>query len=516
MKRRTREEQKLFQEWLDQCERIRRSSAPDKHETAKQKDARKAKLLKDPIAFFKYYFSHYCDSDFAWFHKKAARTISKKSGGFLIAEWPREHAKSVYFDVFVPMYLYAKGDLTGMVLCSANESKAKVLLGDIQAEFTANQRWIADYGELAQFGNWADGHFYTTDGYGFWALGRGQSPRGLRVGKNRPNYGVVDDIDDEILVRNQERVRNICNWITGALMGALGIKQSWIVICGNRIHKASVLAHLVGDVEPGDPKHKGRIHIKAYAIEDPKSRRKSSPEQGGVPAWPRFSLEQLQAKMEQMGYRASRREYFHEHHEEGHMFSADWIIWAKALPLDKYDSLIVYCDPSFKNTKKSDYKAICLIGRTGRYVDILRFWVRKASVSSMVQVFYDWYEELGTSARYYIEANMLQDLLLDEFVEEGERRGYQMPIRGDKRKKPAKELRIENMTPLFERALIRLNAAMQKDPDMQRFKDQLLGFPYDNDDAPDALEGGLFKLQKTARASRTSARTGRYRKRPER
>ena len=49
----------------------------------------------------------------------------------------------------------------------------------------------------------------------------------------------------------------------------------------------------------------------------------------------------------------------------------------------------------------------------------------------MVRWFYDLHERLpeGVICRYFIEANFLQDILLDEFATEGKLRGYQLPIR---------------------------------------------------------------------------------------
>ena len=74
--------------------------------------------------------------------------------------------------------------------------------------------------------------------------------------------------------------------------------------------------------------------------------------------------------------------------------------------------------------------------------------------------------------RYYMEANFMQDLLLDEFKKEGESRGYHIAITGDKRKKNDKFARIEGISPLFERG------------------------SKVHDDGPDALEGAIFLLNK--------------------
>jgi hypothetical protein len=71
-----------------------------------------------------------------------------------------------------------------------------------------------------------------------------------------------------------------------------------------------------------------------------------------------------------------------------------------------------------------------------------------------------------------------------------------LPIRGDDRKKPDKFGRIEAMSPLYERSVIRYNEAIKTTQDWRNFKDQLIGFPAAHDDGPDAQEGAIHKINK--------------------
>lgn len=91
-----------------------------------------------------------------------------------------------------------------MVVVGKSEENADRLLGDIQAEFEYNQRLIADFGQQKNDGGWQEGEFKTKSGVKFLACGRGQSPRGLRDREARPDYIVIDDIDDDQLCRNDE------------------------------------------------------------------------------------------------------------------------------------------------------------------------------------------------------------------------------------------------------------------------------------------------------------------------
>jgi predicted phage terminase large subunit-like protein len=265
----------------------------------------------------------------------------------------------------------------------------------------------------------------------------------------------------------------------------------------------------VGDIEHNDPKREGLTHIKVYAIEDKK--RQKAELHNGQPAWiERYTLKVFEDRFKTIGYRATRGEYFHEHIDEGLIFKNEWIVWKKTLPREKYDKIVVYCDPSFKDTKDSDYKATVVVGRSGKELHILRAWVRQTTITNMVKVLYDIYETFSDFAQYYIEANMLQDLFMDDIITEGEQRGYQLPIRADKQKKADKFTRIENLSPLFERDLVFFNEAERQNRDMQTLIQQLLSFPEGHDDAPDALQGAASFCQAAYRSAKFNPKMGTF------
>lgn len=506
-------EQRLMDKYKELVQRIQNQTESISVESEIQKKERIKRLLGDWEAFCKYYFARFFDSEFAWFHKDLIDKVVEDENFFGVGEFPREHAKSVIADVFIPMYLKAIGELTGVLLGSANADKAKSLLSDLQAELQGNQLYIADFGEQISYGDWSTGHFKTRDGIGYWAFGRGQSPRGAREAEKRPNYGVIDDIDDKVIVKSPERVADALDWITEDFYGALSIKKSRLLLIGNRIHKNSILANFVGDVNDNDPKREGLYHLKVYAIEDPKTHEKAG-ENNGTPAWKeRYTIKQLQTKMKRMGYRSSRREFFHEHIENGLVFKAEWVKWAKSLDKKDYDCIVTYTDPSFKSTKKSDYKAVVTVGKKGKRYHVLWAWVRQASISSMVVANHDCYDIYENFSSYWMEANMLQDLLMEDFDEEADKRDFVLPLRADKTKKPDKETRIENLTPIFERGFITFAEEYRDDHDMKMVVSQFLGFGGSaHDDAPDAVEGAITKLNKKTKKSKFKPRSGTYNK----
>jgi hypothetical protein len=101
-----------------------------------------------------------------------------------------------------------------------------------------------------------------------------------------------------------------------------------------------------------------------------------------------------------------------------------------------------------------------------------------------------------------MEANFMQDIILDEFATEGEIRGYQLPLMPDKRKKPDKLQRIEAVSPLWERGHVFYNEAERDSPDMQTGIEQTLALERGSrvhDDAPDADEGAIWVIQRNSR-----------------
>mgnify|MGYP000542485539 FL=1 len=494
-----RKEQDAYKDWLELCTRINSQTEPLPFETESIKQKRIERFKKDFGAFAKHYFPHYCDADFGWFHKKAAKLIDKDPDIFIVLEWAREHAKSVFADVMIPLWLYIKDEMSGLVLMSATKDAAAVLIGDLQAEFVSNQRFISDFGELASFGDWRDGYFALKTGEGFWAKGRNGSPRGIRKAAKRPNLMIVDDVDDDDIVHNVERVKKTVDKIKGAFYGALSIKQSRVIFAGNRIHTNAILAHIVGDVEIDDPKNEGITHIKVYAIEKGRNHAKAEiNEEGAVPSWKeRYTLEMFRKKMTKMGYRMSRREYYHEHIEFGIVFTEEDIHDRKCLPIDQYDAIVTYGDPSFTKNKKSDTKAWVTVGKKGRRLDILHAWVRLDSNRNYVIALYDIYEIFESFSRYAMEASFLQGMLLEqEFEAVAEERDMDVPLYKDKRNKPNKEVRIDNLQPLATSHTLGFNIDEKDNPSMKMLKSQFLGFGGGaKDDGPDATEGAIWLLQ---------------------
>lgn len=503
---------KSYAEWQEHCKRVQSLTDLSTlvNETPAQKNKRIRRLQKDYAAFCEYYFPHFLSLrdkttgevirtvHNAPFHNCAALKVKNTPNLKAVFKWPRGHAKSTHFDIFLPLWLMfqPKRLINVMVVVGKSEDSAIGLLSDLQAELEFNQRIIADFGEQKAIGNWQEGRFVTQSDVAFFARGRGQSPRGLRYKEARPDYIVIDDLDDDELCRNEKRVHDLTDWVKEALFGALDVGRGRFIMVGNLISKTSVLANIAAT--------KGVYVSEVKAVDS-----------DGHPVWKeKWTKEEAQEAAAFMGFRSWQKEMMHNPINDGTIFRHEWIRYKKMLPLEKYDALVCYTDPSFKSTTANDYKASRLWGKVGNELHLIDCYVRQDTVSGMVRWLYNLYEATRHRAviRFFMEANFMQDVILDEFTTEGNARGYQLPISADKRRKPDKLQRIEAVSPLWERGFVFYNEALKDSTDMQVGIDQTLALERGSrvhDDAPDADEGAIYILQQSTRRAALSPRFAR-------
>ena len=271
-----------------------------------------------------------------------------------------------------------------------------------------------------------------------------------------------------------------------ALFGSLDVGRGRFIMVGNLISKNSVLFNITKT--PG-------VFVSVIKAVD----------RNGEPVWRgKWTKEEAREYRDFVGYRAWEKEMMHNPIVDGTIFRSEWIRFKKMPKLSKYEMLVCYTDPSFKSTTSNDYKASRLWGKIGNELHLIDCYVRQDTVSGMVRWLYNLYESLpeGVAVRFFMEANFMQDIILDEFTTEGNIRGYQLPLLPDKRKKPEKIQRIEAISPLWERGFVFYNEALKDSPDMQVGIEQTLALERGSrvhDDAPDADEGAIWYLQRNTR-----------------
>jgi len=484
-----RKDDKLaLERYLDKLTHIQRSSRVNLHETASEKKERIERCKKDYAYMVSYYFPHYAECECADFHIQAANDIRNNKFHVGVEEWARAHAKSTHFTIMIPFWLWMNDDMNVMLLIGKSEEDAKTLLSDLQAEFEANPQIIADFGEQMGIGNWEEGNFVTKNGKAFFSLGRGQSPRGLRYRQHRPDYIVCDDIDDDQLVKNQKRVKEIVNWILEAVFNTMDNIRARFVLVNNRIGTNTILTNLI--------KRPGVKHRIVNAINSK-----------GEPSWKaKYTREFFEARRRAIGEYAFQKEFMNNPQIEGEIFKDEQIQWRPIPKLTKFDTIVGHWDVAYAGTETGDYNAVKVWGLLGNDFYHIKAFVRKCKMKAVLLWMIDYEKALPkkdgeptVKIHWRFESQFWNDALkmtLEEVVKET---GYPLSLIQCDRPVKNKFDRIVSLQPYYQNGKAYYNEAEKYNIDMQTGISQLKGIEpgyKSHDDGPDADEGAISYLSK--------------------
>jgi len=507
---------KLISDYDKHVAMIAQASEYDIFERPDEKLKRLKHLEDDYGRWFEFFLNMYAKCKCSWFQIWLANLIIRHKRIRALAAWFRSAAKSVHIDLGIPLYLHlVKHDLNFMLLIGETVPKANALLSAIQAQFEYNKRLINDYGKLFNHGDWSDGNFLTSDNVRYMAIGFNQNPRGAKEGAERPDYIVVDDVDSKKHVNNDLLMREAVDFITEDIWGCFDTDENAterFVFANNNFHKNSITNRLKDyftsviekqkeDQKAGQKKSANSIKYVISSLAAVKSLETFEPQ------WPeKASADYWREKFESMPYRSFMREYMNVHIQDGAIFKYEDIQYCEPLKLKEYDALCLYGDLSYKD--KGDYKALILVGRKGKEFHIILSYLRRKSRADAARWLYDQYEKYhlsGLNIRYYIEGLFAMDEFVSDFDNEGEKRGYYIPVVADKRSKADKFDRIESLSGHFERRNVFFN--LTNSTDQQTLIDQFLAFEKGsnaNDDGPDATHGAIAWLNNRSHQSKNT------------
>lgn len=481
-------------EWEEFVDNIRNSTPIDRSETQEQKAKRIKTLEADPEAWFKYYFPKYCFADPAPFHLKSTKKFLSATHLYQVRAWVRGLSKSTrrMFEIF---YLaFAKKFPVNMLLLSKSKDNAILLLRPYKANLECNQRLINDYGQQQGHGLWTETEFVTVGKKSFRAVGREQSPRGNKNEEVRPNIVLFDDIDDDELCRNTDRVDDVWNWIEQAVIPTVEISRTYYILFDNNIIDEDTCTTRA---------MKFANDSEVIPLED----------EAGNSTWPEKNtidiIERMKGNLSSTSY---EKEYKANAERQGKVFKE--MTWGVVPPLREFKFLVSYADPATSNKDKpalrtkanNSCKAVVLLGKKDLKYYIINCFVDNATNS----VFTDWLYQIekqatGTRAQFYsyIENNTLQDpfyqqVFLPLFYAKGKETGNMLNIIPDAREKPEKFIRIDGtLEPLNRLGLLIFNIAEKDNPHMKRLESQFKSVSPNSKtmDGPDAVEGGVKKIQ---------------------
>lgn len=460
-----------------------------------EKEKRVNRVLSGDYEFFATtYFSHYMIDGFgkstkpAPFHIETATKIFNADYEQFLASinWSRGFAKSVVNSLIVPIWLMVCRKVQNVVVISKTLADATTLLLTIQSELMHNEKLIEDFGPFRTTGTWSKFKFIVKDECMFSSLGREQSPRGLRFRSKRIDLLIVDDCDDDEIVRSRDRIKEAWKWLMSSVINSCSPNFRFLFI--ENLYAKNSLCQRFQKLP------KVYLSIVNALVKD---------ENGEwVSNWKEvYSTEWLLERKEVIGHSAWESEFMNNPTaSDGNIFKEEWIHYEE-FDIKSFgtDQVITYIDPSY--SEGGDYKAIITMGYKNNIFYVDDIFLTRCSIDDMYKYMYSLYEHyqnLNIQQTIFIESNFAQGLIISQIENISSEYNYELPIIYDKQQKINKSARIEGMSPYFQNNKVKFNKKLESKTDTTIFMEQLLGFEKTsslNDDGPDCLQSCIAKTQ---------------------
>ncbi|MFN3271188.1 MAG: hypothetical protein ACK40Y_01350 [Cloacibacterium caeni] len=473
-----------LERYLQKLEFARSAGSEFAFETKEQRAAAIEACKNDPRKMVERYFPHYADAPCADFQIEWAWMVAKNKRFRGFAQWGRALAKSVWNNIFIPFWIWLREGHCYFVLIGNSNDKANQLLEDIRAEFEANPRILADFGEQKVLGSWEDGFFQTKGNFIAQALGMGQSVRGLRVKNKRPSLINCDDLETKDINANPKRQIKMVNWIVRDLIPTMDGEVKRFTYSNNRFAPIMIQTRLQ-ELYP-----KWKVHqVNAY---DPVTY---------VPTWTgKYDNMYFRYVEEDIGRLAAMAEYNNTPHVEGTVFKDEMINWVDLPRIDHFECIIGHWDIAYAGNATSDYNSVIVEGLKQNNFYVIDLFCKQTKMKAPLRWMSNFQSKLPASVkiRWQYESQFWNDEVqrtIDEVQKEtGVRLNLvKVSIKGKKID------RIMSMVPYYQNNRVHYNKKIKSNNDTQIALAQLKGIEpgYNcHDDYPDAHEACTKELEK--------------------
>lgn len=207
-----------------------------------------AMFKADPLMWGKIFFAHHFRMESPRFHQEVINAAMETKKLSVAA--PRESAKSTMLIFIYPSHGIIFKRFHFIVLVSNTFKKAAMHLDSIKKELAENQMLRETFPGIKIIRDAeGDSEFQHPDGFSVKFLCKGVdqigSIRGVKYGAYRPDLILVDDMEDDELVKNPERRRDLQEVYDEALIpaGERGVVQ--IINVGTILHDDCQMAKLI-------------------------------------------------------------------------------------------------------------------------------------------------------------------------------------------------------------------------------------------------------------------------------
>ena len=469
---------------------------------------RRAKVL-DPVNGYEYfvntYFPHYVRSSekselHEFLFSRLPEILQQPEGINEADAAPRGEAKSTLVTRLFSLWTVITGTKKFIVIAMDSIDQAYPMLEAIKAELEFNPRLKTDFPEMCGQGRvWQAGTIVTASNVKIQVFGSGKKMRGMVHGAFRPDLAILDDIENDEMVRNPDQRDKLEMWLkqTVLQLGAVGTKFDVIYI-GTILHYDSVLSRTLNNPFWSTRKFKamkrwpdrmdlwdrweelyrndGAAVAEAFYLAN-----KDEMERGAQTSWAARGVLALMKIRARDGHATFDSEYQNDPVSgEDAPFAKSMKFWTD-LPSD-----LVYfgaLDPSLGKAGASRDPSAIIIGgyqrETGKLY-VVEAQIKKRLPDLIIEDVIRLHRQYRCKL-WFVETVQFQEFLKDELVKRSAARGIPVPARAVK---PVSDklLRIETLQPHMANGLILLNESQQTL--IQQFRH----FPKaDHDDGPDAV-----------------------------
>ena len=469
---------------------------------------RRAKVL-DPVNGYEYfvntYFPHYVRSSekselHEFLFSRLPEILQQPEGINEADAAPRGEAKSTLVTRLFSLWTVITGAKKFIVIAMDSIDQAYPMLEAIKAELEFNPRLKTDFPEMCGQGRvWQAGTIVTASNVKIQVFGSGKKMRGMVHGAFRPDLAILDDIENDEMVRNPDQRDKLEMWLKQTVLplGAVGTKFDVIYI-GTILHYDSVLSRTLNNPFWSTRKFKAmkrwpdRMDLwdrweelyrndGAAVAEAFYQANKGEMERGAVTSWAARGVLALMKIRARDGHATFDSEYQNDPVSgEDAPFAKSMKFWTD-LPSD-----LVYfgsLDPSLGKAGASRDPSAIIIGgyqrQTGKLY-IVEAQIKKRLPDLIIEDVIRLHRQYRCKL-WFVETVQFQEFLKDELVKRSAARGLPVPARAVK---PVSDklLRIETLQPHMANGLILFNESQQT------LVQQFRHFPKaDHDDGPDAV-----------------------------
>lgn len=492
--------------------------------------------LRWALEFLPDYFS----DEPASFHADLMRNLENPDHRLIARVAPRGHAKSTCAAFAYPLWCVCERRRRNIVIITHETSLATQFVRDLRHELETNEAINVAYGNLCEQeparprcqtarkesstkpsrkrkrgaahpvrrelgagarscgdagpkrrtrSKWSEAMFTTASGISVQAKGSGASLRGVKVGPQRPDLIICDDIEKDEHVASPEGRRKLEHWLRRVVMPALA-PDGQLLVLGSLIHYDSLLANL------SDPQRFPCWDYKVYrALE---AELAADGQYYRAALWPaRWPVERLDEERERVGTLAFEQEYQANPIDDSiRVFRPEWLRQYDEQELVAENLITLMAVDPATGVSGGDYFAIwvgSIDKATGviytRQLTLERIGIVE-QVKRIVAGFQRW-----RPLRIGIETVAYQVALKQILEEHSRTQHLYMPI-VPIQTLANKRARIEGSAPFYENGTFRLPPVL--DPEVES---QFLHFPKArHDDAPDVCAMGI-ELARSLRAS---------------